>query len=66
MTARKPAGAIERDALGIWQQARPSTAMTMLANAGYGETRRAEFLRRVVRLPESEVTDFASPAYVTA
>lgn len=62
---RKPASDLERDALKVWQEARPVTAMTMLADAGYDETARAEFLRRVAQLADpGDIADFASGFYV--
>jgi hypothetical protein len=63
--ARKPASAAEHDALAAWRQARPATAMTRLADVGYDEAARAEFLRTVVRLAESDATDFSAGYYVT-
>jgi hypothetical protein len=62
--ARKPASAAERDALTAWRQARPATAMTTLADVGYDQAARAEFLRSVVRLAEPDVTDFSAESYV--
>lgn len=62
---RKPASAVERDALATWQRALPTTAMTTLANAGYDRQARAEFLRNVVRLSADDVTDFSADSYVS-
>jgi hypothetical protein len=44
----------------------PSSAMTVLAYAGYDESARAEFLRGVVGLPADDVTDFSAESYVMA
>lgn len=62
--ARKPASAVESDALKSWRQAEPITAMTALADAGYDQSARAEFLRNVVRLSADDVTDFSGESYV--
>lgn len=64
--ARKPASAVERDALAKWQRALPSSAMTALANAGYDQSARAEFLRNVVKLSADDVADFSADSYVSA
>lgn len=62
--ARKPASAVERDALATWQQAKPASTMTALARAGYDQAARAEFLRNVVGLSADDVTDFSAESYV--
>ena len=55
--------AIETDALAIWHQARPATAMTLLADHGYSEKARREFLIRNGVCRESAET-FSSPSYL--
>jgi hypothetical protein len=62
--ARKPASAVESDAFKTWRQAMPTSAMTALATAGYGQPERAEFLRNIVGLSEDDVHDFSADSYV--
>ena len=64
--ARKPASAVERDALAAWQQALPAQSMTALASSGYDESARAEFLRNVVGVSHSDAADFSAESYVIA
>ena len=61
----KPANQAERDALAAWQKALPSTAMTILAQHGYGEMHRYAFLTAVAGVSESDAVDFRSPSYVS-
>jgi hypothetical protein len=55
---RRPRPGQEKAAYDAWYSAGPAAAMAILAAAGTRPRDQAEFLRNVIRLPETDVSRY--------